>query len=95
MTGSTVVCNNLAMPNQHTRQGRRGPEVSADRIRECRARAKVTQLTVAARAGLNKDSVSRIESGHTRWPALETTMAIAEALGVEYRSLLADAAKLG
>jgi transcriptional regulator with XRE-family HTH domain len=76
------------MDQHEDRRGRRGPKVDSTRVRELRSQRRLRQLDVATTAGLNKHHFARIERGEVPWPALETTMKIADALGVEYGELL-------
>ena len=46
----------------------------------------LTQLALATRAGVARETVSRIERGE--WPRLRTARAIAQALGVELSVIL-------
>lgn len=58
------------------------------RLAVARARARMTQRTLASRAGLSRDTVGRIESGSD--PArvkLETWMRLADALGCDVTDL--------
>ena len=58
-------------------------------IREARSRAGLTQSTLAERAGVAFETISRIERG-TLNTTVRTLLAIAEALGVDPGVLLAD-----
>ncbi|HEY7308390.1 MAG TPA: helix-turn-helix transcriptional regulator [Gemmataceae bacterium] len=54
----------------------------AGRLRELRLAAGLSQRELAERAGIDKDSLSRLE--RDRWqPTWETVLALASALGVE------------
>jgi transcriptional regulator with XRE-family HTH domain len=64
-----------------------GAEWFAGRLRELRERAGLTQQQLARKAGLDKDSVSRLE--RARWqPTWETVVALAGALGVDCTAFL-------
>ncbi|MEV3857707.1 helix-turn-helix transcriptional regulator [Streptomyces sp. NPDC050095] len=58
-----------------------------DRIRAVRLHANMTQEGLAERAGLDRQSVNRIEQGHAS-PVLDNLIRIADALGVPLRDLV-------
>lgn len=59
-----------------------GAIVSAAVLRDARNRAGLTQVELAARAGVSQSVISAYESGH-RQPALSTLAALVEATGFE------------
>lgn len=58
-----------------------------DRIRAARLNAHLTQEALAERAGLDRQSINRIEQGHAS-PSLDTLIRIADGLGVPLRDLV-------
>src|SRR5438128_1497912 len=73
--------------------GHMGAEWFAGRLRELRERAGLTQEQLAREAGLDKDSISRLE--RSRWqPTWETVVALAAALGVECTAFLQPPAEM-
>jgi transcriptional regulator with XRE-family HTH domain len=61
-----------------------------DRLRELRTDAKMTQQTLAMKAGLSVSVVAHIESGRIPDPRLSTLRALAKAMGVGIAELLED-----
>ena len=61
----------------------------ANRVRELRERAGITQSRLAEIAGLSVEAVSRIERG-ARSPSLETAIELARGLGVAVGDLLSE-----
>ena len=57
----------------------------ADRLRQLREAAGLSQYALAKRSGLTKQAVSRLEMG-TRDPAWETVQRLAMALGTDCRA---------
>ncbi len=56
-------------------------------LREMRTRAKLTQVELAAKAGLNQEVISRLECGRTLDPHYSTVAALANALGTSQASM--------
>jgi transcriptional regulator with XRE-family HTH domain len=73
-----------------------GVSVDADlfgaRLRELRTEAGWTQAVLAERAGLEANSIARLERGE-REPSWRTVVALVEALGVSVESFLKPPAK--
>ena len=71
----------------------------AERLRELRIQAEMTQAELAHRAGVTVETVARIErvlrgrASANANPSLDTTARIASALGVEIVDLLAPSSK--
>jgi transcriptional regulator with XRE-family HTH domain len=67
----------------------------AERVRQIRKRLKLTQATLAARAGVTVETVARLErvlrgrSSANSNPSLDTLSRLSSALGVELHELLA------
>jgi transcriptional regulator with XRE-family HTH domain len=59
----------------------------ADRLKYARARAKISQESLAHKCGITKASVSKFELGLTQSPAMETLFALADILQVDPRWL--------
>lgn len=68
--------------------------VVALRIQKVRAERHLTQEQLAEAAGISRDALSRIER-NDRAARLDTLAAIAEALGVEVRDLVAPKGRAG
>ena len=66
----------------------RGQRAVGSRIRSCRQANGFTQVSLAAKAGIGRVTLTRIEKGEQA-PRLETLTAIAGALGVDVVDLLA------
>lgn len=64
-------------------------ETTADRVREAREHARMTQVTLAQKAGLSQSYLSQIEAG-SRTPGIHKLTAIAAALGVKVTKLIPD-----
>jgi transcriptional regulator with XRE-family HTH domain len=62
----------------------------ADRLRALRERAGITQQQLAARAGMHKLTVAKLEQG-IREPAWATVQALGEAVGVSCEAFNAPA----
>lgn len=58
-----------------------------DRIRAARLHANLTQEALAEQAGLDRQSINRIEQGHAS-PVVDNLIRIADALGVPLRDLV-------
>ncbi|UDM00102.1 helix-turn-helix domain-containing protein [Streptomyces longhuiensis] len=58
-----------------------------ERIRAARLHANMTQETLAEQAGLDRQSINRIEQGHAS-PILDNLIRIADGLGVPLRDLV-------
>ena len=69
-------------------------ELVGSNVARHRAQAKLTQSALAARCDRTRGSIANIELG-TQRPTLHTLWTLAEALGVELRSLLPTRAELG
>jgi len=63
------------------------------RLKVLRKEAGLTQMALAAKAGLNVSVVSQIEQGANTDPRLSTLKALAAGLGVSMDSLTADDAQ--
>jgi transcriptional regulator with XRE-family HTH domain len=61
----------------------------ADRLRQVRAEAGVSQYRLAKLTGLSKQALSQLELGQSQ-PSWETVQAIARALGVSYEAFVTD-----
>ncbi len=59
------------------------------RLRVLRAEKGITLRTLAERSGISKDTISEIERGKRR-PRVSTIMSLAEGLGVDPQTLLAE-----
>lgn len=57
----------------------------ARRLAAARERAKISQATVADRAGVGRRSVVNLETGADRVPSLRTIVEVAEVLGLSVR----------
>ena len=62
-------------------------ELVGKKVEQQRRKTKLTQTQLALRCGLARGSVANIESGNQR-ATLHTLWSIAEALGIDMRSLL-------
>jgi len=60
-----------------------------DKIRLIRVKKKMTQKTLAIKAGVERSMISRAERGE-RKPSLETAARIAKALGCKVDDLIDD-----
>jgi transcriptional regulator with XRE-family HTH domain len=60
------------------------------RLRELRIEAGWTQRELAGRAGLDHNSVSRLEKGDRTDPPLSVVVRLAEALGADWNDLLGE-----
>ena len=56
-------------------------------LRDMRTRAKLTQVELAAKAGLNQEVISRLECGKTLDPHYSVVAALANALGTSPTSV--------
>lgn len=65
-----------------------GGRVFGGRLRELREQAGLTQLQLAERAGLHRQSIAKLELGERR-PAWPTLLALAKGLGVSVESFAA------
>ncbi len=52
----------------------------ATRLKTLRRRANLTQIDLGERSGLGQGQISRLETGQRHYPALETAVALAQAL---------------
>jgi transcriptional regulator with XRE-family HTH domain len=57
----------------------------AERLREVRAAAKMTQHELAERSGVHRQTIAQLETG-VRQPTWETVQALARALGVDCKA---------
>jgi transcriptional regulator with XRE-family HTH domain len=57
----------------------------ADRLKELRAAAKMTQHELAARSGVHRQTIATLETGE-RVPSWDTVQALARALGVDCKA---------
>ena len=64
------------------------PRVDGARLRELRDEEWFTQGELAEMAGIELHTISRIENGETIHPRRGTLLALAEALGVEWKELV-------
>ncbi|MEV4966640.1 helix-turn-helix transcriptional regulator [Streptomyces sp. NPDC024062] len=64
----------------------------SDQLRDARSRANLTQQALAERAGVEKQTVSLIENGHSS-PLLETVWRLARALDVPVADLVREHAE--
>ncbi len=62
-------------------------ELVGQKVERQRREAKLSQTQLAQRCGLARGSIANIESGNQR-PTLHTLWSLADALGVDMRSLL-------
>jgi transcriptional regulator with XRE-family HTH domain len=62
----------------------------AARLRQARAEAKMTQEELAARSGVHRLTIARLETG-ARQPTWETVQVLARALGVDCTAFQTDA----
>jgi transcriptional regulator with XRE-family HTH domain len=62
----------------------------AGRLRELRESAGLTQVELAAKAGMHRFGVAKLEQG-VREPSWATVQALAEALGVDCRAFVGPA----
>ncbi|MFB6285729.1 MAG: helix-turn-helix domain-containing protein [Candidatus Bipolaricaulia bacterium] len=65
----------------------RGRQVFGDRLKALRVESGLTQASLAGRAGINRVTIARIESGE-QLPRYQTLSALAEALGLPIERLL-------
>jgi transcriptional regulator with XRE-family HTH domain len=65
------------------------PVTFADRLRQVRTAAGISQYRLAKLSGLSKQAINLLESGQSR-PSWETVQALARALGVSCESFLTD-----
>ena len=61
-------------------------DVNGRRVRELRQENVLTLRELAAKSGVSKDTINRIEHGHGAYPS--TIRKLARALGVEPRELV-------
>jgi|SRR5580704_2335874 DNA-binding XRE family transcriptional regulator len=59
----------------------------SNRIRELRAKKKMSQEELAHRSGLSRTGMGLLETGK-RWPRLDTLMSVAEGLSITVDELL-------
>jgi DNA-binding XRE family transcriptional regulator len=59
----------------------------SNRIRELRAKRKMSQEELAHRSGLSRTGMGLLETGK-RWPRLDTLMSVAEGLNITVDELL-------
>lgn len=61
-----------------------------DRLRAARVNANLTQEALAEKAGVSRDTVQRVESGHPTTPRLSAAWRLARAVGLPPGELLAE-----
>ena len=70
------------------------PRHLARRIRDLRRRAELTQTDLAAKVGLSRIYIAKLEAGERRAPSLDALERLAKALGTTLIELLDPKAKM-
>lgn len=70
-------------------EGRRGKRLLGERLKRLREEARLSQEALAARSGISRVTIARLEAGEQD-PHYETLLALARGLGLPLERLLVD-----
>jgi transcriptional regulator with XRE-family HTH domain len=70
-------------------EGRRGKRLLGERLKRLREEARLSQEALAARSGISRVTIARLEAGEQD-PHYETLLALAQGLGLPLERLLVD-----